>query len=485
MKKITLFLTLMLALCASARLNAANFTSTNSGNWTFTGTWTITSGTDADGIPDGDDDVTIESSVTLTRTVFPKSLTFTTTSGSLKGRYAVIVGTLTMSGGILGNDGDVEVTSRLDCTGGRIGDLISTSQTFLLVSGHNSVTTWTSGNFSFLQDVSMEVMSTATLNVTNNNSCGIYSDFGGTCKVDINGKLNIINSQMFPLIPLSSTGTIKLTGSSTTTTSLTLNRGGTITGSIECGEFTSVSFNDFFSYTMTNTTLSGLGGLTVSASGILSMINVTSTIKTISVLGNLTVSSTTHSGDLASGGSLGIGTALTIGGRFEWFGGLIYGPNTGFATLTVNGFTPINGGGHRLKNINLQLQDGSWSSGDIDINDGKLSISGNFEIEGLNLRAFSSTNSQNSAFEISGNLSVGLFSFLNAPTIVTIEVPFQNTGDVDVYNGTLKLKGGGTSLGSFNIFENGTLAFCCATFNLGSCAFAGMGILSSIYLNGL
>jgi hypothetical protein len=502
MKKITLFLTLTLALCTSARLNAANFTSTNSGNWTFSGTWTITSGTDADGIPDGDDDVTIESSVTLTRTVFPKSLTFTTTSGSLKGRYAVIVGTLTMSGGILGNDGDVEVTSRLDCTGGRIGDLIGISQTFLLVSGqatfggqgitvtkkkfilfNNSVTTWTSGDFEFLENVSMEVMSTATLNVTNNNSCGIFSNFGSTCKVDINGKLNIINSRMFPLIPLSSTGTIKLTGSSATTTSLALSRGGTITGSIECGEFTSVSFNDFFSYTMTNTALSGLGGLTVSASGILSMFNVASTIKTISVLGNLTVSGTSHSGDLASGGSLGIGTALTIGGSFYWFGGTIISTASTAGTLNVSDFSSITGGTKIVNNVHLNLNGAEWNSGDIILNNSKLNSSNIFAVNRHPSNAddffsiYSTNGSPQNSSVTMNYLSIGLL----LRTVVVIKVPFTCTETLNIHEGNLFLHEGGSRLGLVTIKGDigigSSLVFVSGTFNLSVSVFQGTGAL--------
>ena len=39
--------------------NPSTFTCISSGNWNNTSTWTMVSGTDTDGIPDGDDDVII------------------------------------------------------------------------------------------------------------------------------------------------------------------------------------------------------------------------------------------------------------------------------------------------------------------------------------------------------------------------------------------------------------------------------------------
>lgn len=66
MKKLFTLKVLMLAACfflLSNFVQAAEFTcaltGTNSGNWNSISTWTLTSGTDADGIPDADDNVTI------------------------------------------------------------------------------------------------------------------------------------------------------------------------------------------------------------------------------------------------------------------------------------------------------------------------------------------------------------------------------------------------------------------------------------------
>ena len=56
---------------------AATFISAANGNWNAAGTWTLTGGTDADGIPDSDDDVTIDdgSIVTMTQNEACNSLT--------------------------------------------------------------------------------------------------------------------------------------------------------------------------------------------------------------------------------------------------------------------------------------------------------------------------------------------------------------------------------------------------------------------------
>lgn len=66
MNRLFTFRKVILAFCffvAINKANAGNFncalTGTNSGNWNSASTWTLVSGTDADGIPDADDNVTI------------------------------------------------------------------------------------------------------------------------------------------------------------------------------------------------------------------------------------------------------------------------------------------------------------------------------------------------------------------------------------------------------------------------------------------
>lgn len=63
MKKI--FTLLFFALVGLNNINAATFSSVASGTWSAPATWTITSGTDADGIPDADDNLTINAGHTV------------------------------------------------------------------------------------------------------------------------------------------------------------------------------------------------------------------------------------------------------------------------------------------------------------------------------------------------------------------------------------------------------------------------------------
>ena len=55
----TLFTIIFLSTLGLNNINAATFSSVSSGTWSAPATWNITLGTDADGIPDSDDDVTI------------------------------------------------------------------------------------------------------------------------------------------------------------------------------------------------------------------------------------------------------------------------------------------------------------------------------------------------------------------------------------------------------------------------------------------
>ncbi len=65
MKKILILLSLF---TVASQARAGVFTSLATGNWNSPNTWTLSSGSDADGIPDADDDVTIAAANTITLT---------------------------------------------------------------------------------------------------------------------------------------------------------------------------------------------------------------------------------------------------------------------------------------------------------------------------------------------------------------------------------------------------------------------------------
>jgi len=102
MRKI--FTILFFALISLNNINAATFSSVASGTWITPATWAVT-GTDADGIPDLDDDVTINGghSISLTGTSTCKSIT-TNASGNLvgNGQLINIYGNFTNNGLVTG-----------------------------------------------------------------------------------------------------------------------------------------------------------------------------------------------------------------------------------------------------------------------------------------------------------------------------------------------------------------------------------------------
>lgn len=102
MRKI--FIILFFALISLNNISAATFSSLASGTWITPATWAVT-GTDADGIPDLDDDVTINGghSITLTGTSTCKSIT-TNASGTLvgNGKLINIYGNFTNNGSVTG-----------------------------------------------------------------------------------------------------------------------------------------------------------------------------------------------------------------------------------------------------------------------------------------------------------------------------------------------------------------------------------------------
>ncbi len=67
-----------------SRTEAAAFSSRATGDWSASATWTLTSGSDADGVPDADDDVTLVGgyNVTVSGNAACTSITFSTNSGA-------------------------------------------------------------------------------------------------------------------------------------------------------------------------------------------------------------------------------------------------------------------------------------------------------------------------------------------------------------------------------------------------------------------
>jgi hypothetical protein len=95
----TIFTIILLAFIGLNNTKAATFSSVSSGTWSTPATWTIIAGTDADGIPDSNDDVIINVGHTINLTSATNVLNFTN-NGSLGGnnRSFSIFGNFTNSG---------------------------------------------------------------------------------------------------------------------------------------------------------------------------------------------------------------------------------------------------------------------------------------------------------------------------------------------------------------------------------------------------
>ena len=123
MKKVSrlLFAFLLISIMQSS-FGQAVFTSNGSGNWSDPTKWTLNSGTDADGVPDSDDDVTIAASQTITLDVNSacNNLTLLTTIGAnldLATFTLEVIGTLNGPSTSFSNNIIVSTTGRIKFIG--------------------------------------------------------------------------------------------------------------------------------------------------------------------------------------------------------------------------------------------------------------------------------------------------------------------------------------------------------------------------------
>lgn len=212
MKKI--FTILFFALLGLNNTNAATFSSVASGTWSAPATWTVTSGTDSDGIPDLNDDVTINGghNISLSANAICKSLTVQSI-GVLTGnnRAVSFYGNITNSGTISG----ISILIRTNST-------ITTSST---ISGLALVLY--SGALNIAANSKISVSSDVTLytGTTVNNLGELYT----SSKLVLNGTSNWINGLNSRLtVNRSFTGTGNLNASSAVNTVVYYNNSSTI-----------------------------------------------------------------------------------------------------------------------------------------------------------------------------------------------------------------------------------------------------------------
>lgn len=221
-----IFTILFFVLISINNTTASTFSSVASGTWSAPGTWTVTGAIDTDGIPDSDDDVTINSgnSVIMTSTSYWKTLTVNssatlnfngqnmygygdfTNNGSLLGviYYHIYAPTIFTSSSQFINGGNWNIFSDLTISAGTIinktnyfylrnttvNNLGSVSLYGGSLSGLNSLTTWINGINSSLK-VANSIIGISNFVATATNNTVTYSP---------NQNLNIFPTTYYNLV---------------------------------------------------------------------------------------------------------------------------------------------------------------------------------------------------------------------------------------------------------------------------------------------
>jgi len=408
------------------------FTSAADGDWDDTSSWTFT-GTDADGIPDADDDVTVQSIHTID--VDP--------TGTVEVLNLTIEGTLAYTGNnrTLNVGGNLIMNGNSSITGNGNSRVLNVSGSFTVSSGATSS----------IAGQTITVTGTTTLSgsltITNNSGTKTFSSIvvdgtgswinSSTESFTINGDITNNgawtgcsgNGCLYDLT--SSSGTIS--GSSTTTfADLNLSAPASFSNSGD------VVITDDFTGDGTFSNASN-GSLELSGSGPYSLSNVDFSANpntvTYSGSGNVSAIFSTTYHDLIinknSGNRAQIAGDVTVNNDFSIDGGELRA-NSG--TTTVSGDVIIQGGEFAPNNAAFIANiDGDLliTSGFLDFNNGTVTVTGALEVQG------------GSGHDITGgSLSVGTFTVDNGQEIELGSNTFTVSGATTL-DGTLTIDGSG------------------------------------------
>lgn len=336
-------------------VSAATFDSANSGNWNLAATWTLTSGTDADGVPDADDAVTIKAGHNVTTTGGNACTTITVEATAI----LTLPNNLTNSGAFL-NQGTLEWTGALQGAGALTND------------GTINI----SGVVTALHNIAGDLTNNAggTINWLNG-----YIDGGSSGQTLTNyGTFNLIgdnpNSRNCEMAIINKSGGTIVKGG-TTSAGLSIDNpftnesGGTVT--IQAGA--SISFTTNFNLTHDGAFI--VDGILNLASGTLSQSQV------FSINGTCNVTAGTHtfgagfsgSGTLGiSGGTLTFDAGSTLSPKLTQSGGIL-NDNVGLTPGEVT----ITGGTYQGSGSPTFANGFTWNNGSIS-GSGVVTVSGNF-----------------------------------------------------------------------------------------------------------
>jgi len=405
--------------------------------------------------------------------------------GSLATAGAATLDNLNFSGGTITNNNDITVNGTLAWDGGNLtgsgsttisalGTLLLTGGGTSILDGHtlinNSFSTfnaWTSTTNNFFLQNSATFTNNGVFKISTNSRS--FNNGAGTNVVNNNGTLDIS------------------VGANTATINTIFNNSGTVnvqngklslagSGSGTTGQYNVNGTLEFSggTHTLTDSTFIGTGTTDITA-GIVNLNGTTSaTAGTLQLtLGSLNISSSASLNNLTlAGGVLTNNGSTSVNGSFLWSGGTLTG--TGTTTVNSTGNLQVTGvasstlDGHSLINNSASASNG-WTS----------TVSNWFFQNGASF-------TNNGVFNILTNsrtiFSAGADSITNTGTMnvatgantATINTAFNNSGTLNIQNGTLALAGGGTGT-SGQYVVNGTLDFTGGTHTLSNSLISGTG----------
>ncbi|MBK8467519.1 MAG: hypothetical protein IPL32_17010 [Chloracidobacterium sp.] len=440
-------------IAASISINAATFTAQANGDWATPATWTLNSGTDADGIPDADDTVSIPSPRVVTVTGAQSVHILTNNTG---GTLTLSVGATLTTDGTAGSSysglGNVNGTGTFRTQG---TTSFSGSSNFTATLEINSGTTSGSGTLGG----ALAVLSGATFNTSNQNfivNGSIDVNAGGTVTktsgiVTANGA-NIVNNGIITggAFNFAGAGTQNLSGTGSFTASITVFSPSvtTLTSDVTFGNgnvtATTLSLNSGATLalgvnmlTLNGVGLSGAG--TLSGAGLVRFQGTSSISSSSNYTAAFEINSGTTSGSGTLGGSLAVLSGATL--------------NTSNQNFIVNGSIDVNAGGTVTKTS------GTFTASGANIVNNGIITGAAFNFSGTGTQNLSGSGSLTASIAVTSGSVTTLVSDVTLGNGVAATTLAINTGGtLAVGNNILTLNGVSVSgAGSFTSSAGGKL----------------------------
>lgn len=447
-----------------------------SGNWTNAAIWSTNPFFPNNGIPAGTTYNAIlnggASTITLDANITIEQLQFNT--GTLSGTNTLTLNQLfTWGNGNPGSSGTLLGTGTIHANGGVAfngQDTLAIRDGWTLNLNANS--TWSNGtitiNGSITQGSTLNISSGTTLTATGNNVAqqtgGFVSSIvnNGTFRKSTGFGTTNINTVRFEN---NASGAVDVQSGT-----LSINGGGTSTGAFNVAPGATLQFGASSGAAAFNVNGgSGIAGTgTTAISGALTTLNFNTGPYTIATALNI-FNSGTMSGD----------ATVNVNGLFTFTSGTV----TGSGQVNANGGALFTGADIKFVDNGGKLGllgNSAWDNGTIRLNSGgNLTIAG-----GVTFTATGNNTINFTAGAIPAFMNAGTFRKMTGSGTTTIgnNVPFTNSGAVDVQSGTLSINGGGTSTGSFHAESGATLQFGAGTFSIASGA--GMTGTGTTAING-